>query len=87
LAAEDSSPTEVPPATNLESESVLDSDGFSFTVGPALEHSPSEDEWALNYIDVVHLDPIVEAIDADLSGFISIQEANMFAVGRPKGWR
>ncbi|KAF6764123.1 hypothetical protein DFP72DRAFT_414528 [Ephemerocybe angulata] len=57
------------------------------TLGIDLSRDSAEDEqWALNYIDVVHLDPIVEAIDDDFSGFISILEANQFAIARPRSW-
>ncbi|KAF5325410.1 hypothetical protein D9619_010003 [Psilocybe cf. subviscida] len=50
--------------------------------------SPSEDPnaWLLEYIDVAHVRPIVEAMDADGSGFISVKEINTFARARPKEW-
>ena len=61
------------------------------TVG---ENAPSDvaagvdpDIWLLKYIDVTHVRPIVEAIDEDGSGFISIKEANKFALSKPKGWK
>ncbi|KAF8970853.1 hypothetical protein BDZ97DRAFT_1789054 [Flammula alnicola] len=43
------------------------------------------DEWVLEYIDVAFVQPIVEAMDEDGSGFISVKEANNFALARPKG--
>lgn len=43
--------------------------------------------WLLKYIDVAHVRPIVEAMDEDGSGFISVKEANKFALSRPAGWR
>ena len=46
-----------------------------------------EDLWVLNCINVAHVQPIVEALDEDGSGFISVKEANKFAGSRPKGWR
>jgi hypothetical protein len=51
--------------------------------------SPSEDlnGWLLEYIDVSHVRPIVEAMDADGSGFISVKEINQFARARPKEWK
>lgn len=51
--------------------------------------SPAEDPngWLLEYIDVAHVRPIVEAMDADGSGFISVKEINTFARARPKEWR
>jgi hypothetical protein len=46
-----------------------------------------EDLWVLNCVNVAHVQPIVEALDEDGSGFISVKEANKFAGSRPKGWR
>jgi hypothetical protein len=45
------------------------------------------DAWALEYINVVHVPPIVENIDDNASGFVSIKEANTFALARPPLWR
>lgn len=41
----------------------------------------------LEYIDVAHVGSIVEAVDTDGSGFISIKEINTFVRARPKEWR
>jgi hypothetical protein len=46
-----------------------------------------EDLWVLDCINVAHVQPIVEALDEDGSGFISVKEANKFAGSRPTGWR
>jgi hypothetical protein len=79
---------ELPPSTDLESSLLKPiNEGETLLLGADLEREMPEDEWALEYIDVVHLDPIVAAIDDDFSGYISIREANRFAVARPKGWR
>ncbi len=45
-----------------------------------------DDRWTLEHINVAHLQPILEAIDDDGTGFISVKEANTFAIQRPKGW-
>jgi hypothetical protein len=45
------------------------------------------DAWVLEHINVTHVQPIIEAIDQDGSGFISVQEANKFALSRPKGMK
>lgn len=45
------------------------------------------DTWVLKHINVSHVQPIIEAIDLDGSGFISVQEANKFALSRPKGMK
>jgi len=46
-----------------------------------------QDLWVFDYIDVQHVQPIVEAMDEDGSGFISVKEANKFALSRPKGMK
>lgn len=43
--------------------------------------------WLLEYIDAAHVRPIVEAMDADGSGFISVKEINMFGRSKPNAWR
>ncbi|KAJ7151760.1 hypothetical protein C8R43DRAFT_886602, partial [Mycena crocata] len=53
---------------------------------PPPDAQPEDDRWALAYINVAHLQPILEAIDDDGTGFVSIREANDFAVSRPAGW-
>ncbi|KAF8996216.1 hypothetical protein BDQ17DRAFT_1364614 [Cyathus striatus] len=45
-----------------------------------------DNTWALQYLDVSHFRQIVDAIDEDSSGFISIKEANKFSLARPKHW-
>ncbi|KAJ6610468.1 hypothetical protein B0H10DRAFT_411247 [Mycena sp. CBHHK59/15] len=44
------------------------------------------DEWALEYINVVRLQPILEAFDDDASGFVTVAEVNTFTTLRPLGW-
>ncbi|KAF9445936.1 hypothetical protein P691DRAFT_777225 [Macrolepiota fuliginosa MF-IS2] len=45
-----------------------------------------DDRWALEYFNLSNIQPILEAIDDDGTGFISIREANTFASERPMGW-
>ncbi|KAJ7617951.1 hypothetical protein FB45DRAFT_932998 [Roridomyces roridus] len=45
-----------------------------------------DDRWALAYINVTHLQHILEAVDDDGTGYVSIKEANDFATSRPEGW-
>ena len=45
------------------------------------------DAWTLEYMDLMHVQPIIEAFDDDASGFITVQEVNQFTTSRPKGWR
>ncbi|KAJ3833971.1 hypothetical protein F5878DRAFT_645514 [Lentinula raphanica] len=49
-------------------------------------HVPEVDQWAINYLDISHVQSILEAIDDDGTGFITIKEVNKFALSRPKGW-
>ncbi|KAH9953093.1 hypothetical protein BC827DRAFT_1273837 [Russula dissimulans] len=44
------------------------------------------DAWAIKYIDIARLQPILEAIDDDASGFITIGEMNRFTASRPIDW-
>ncbi|KAJ3559705.1 hypothetical protein NP233_g11198 [Leucocoprinus birnbaumii] len=52
----------------------------------ATEPVAGNDQWTLDYINVGNVQPIIEVIDDDGTGFISIKEANTFAAERPKGW-
>jgi hypothetical protein len=45
------------------------------------------DEWALKYICVFRVQPLIEAIDDDVSSFITISEINKFTASRPNHWR
>ena len=54
-------------------------------LGQHIETDP--DDWALTYINVPYLQPILEAFDDDASGFITISEVNRFTAARPRDWR
>ncbi|KAF8510368.1 hypothetical protein BU17DRAFT_55442, partial [Hysterangium stoloniferum] len=45
-----------------------------------------EDEWALGYINVFRVQPLMEALDRDVSSFVTVVEANEFAADRPLQW-
>ncbi len=45
-----------------------------------------DDSWALAYIDIAHVQPIMETVDDDGTGFISIKEVNTFVTSRPPDW-
>lgn len=45
------------------------------------------DKWALAYLNILHVQPILEAFDDDGTGFVSVKEANEFTSSRPKDWR
>lgn len=69
----------LPPTPDSPENPAADTDLIDSPVNP-------DDRWTLEHVNVAHLQPILEAIDDDGTGFISIKEANTFAVQRPKGW-
>ncbi|KAH9955358.1 hypothetical protein BC827DRAFT_878060 [Russula dissimulans] len=48
--------------------------------------SQNPDAWAIRYINISRLQPILEALDDDASGFITIGEVNSFTSSRPVDW-
>ena len=50
-------------------------------------HAPREDEWALQYITVLRVQPLIEALDDDVSSFVTVAEVNAFTAARPQTWR
>jgi hypothetical protein len=55
--------------------------------GPSSEANPNSDEWALSYLNMHWLQPIIESFDDDASGFITVAEVNAFTDARPLDWR
>ena len=53
----------------------------------AISSSTNPDAWAIKYIDVMRVQPILEAFDDDASGFITVTELNRFTSSRPVNWR
>ena len=45
------------------------------------------EEWALGYININWVRKLVEALDGDASGFVTIKEVNDFTCSRPLDWR
>jgi hypothetical protein len=62
---------------------------FRMYVNGLKQHSYEDkgDEWTLAFINMLNVQPVIEAFDFDVSGFISIREANELASLRPKSWR
>ena len=52
----------------------------------ALSLQFKQDDWALKYIDIMRSQQLIEAIDADLSSFITIREINEFTSAKPPEW-
>ncbi len=46
------------------------------------------DQWTLAYLNIAHVQPILETVDDDASGFITIKEINTFTniKSRPPDW-
>ena len=61
-------------------------DGPDMGANP-ISSSTSPDVWAIKYIDVLWVQPILEAFDDDASGFITVGEVNRFTSSRPIDWR
>jgi hypothetical protein len=53
----------------------------------SIHNSRNPDAWAIKFIEVTRLQPILEAFDDDASGFITISEMNRFTSSRPHDWR
>jgi len=53
----------------------------------AINNSTDPDAWAIKYVDVMWVQPILEAFDDDASGFITVTEVNRFTSSRPADWR
>lgn len=57
---------------------------------PPIERSPAEIAeagWALRYVNVFRVQGLIEALDDDVSTFVTVAEANAFTAARPKTWR
>lgn len=57
-------------------------------IGNADPATPEEEDlWALEYITIHRVQPLMEALDADGSSFVTVDELNAFSTSRPEGWR
>ncbi|KAI0301375.1 hypothetical protein BC826DRAFT_989073 [Russula brevipes] len=52
----------------------------------AISSSSNPDAWAIKFIDIMWVQPILEAFDDDASGFITVSEVNRFTSSRPADW-
>ena len=64
-------------------------DQFDFSINKAPNEAVSGDQWALEFLSVGWLDPIMEAFDDDVSGYVTIAEVNRLMDMRPSSlsWR
>lgn len=59
-------------------------------IGPNVLKTPGitpEDAWAIEFLSRSHLSPLMEAVDPDFSGHVTIKEINDFTSSRPREWR
>ncbi|KAJ7659287.1 hypothetical protein DFH06DRAFT_439081 [Mycena polygramma] len=76
----------VDPTVSLPTDSPPRAPSPTSSVGEYHLHEADKhdsDQWALAYINVAHLQPLLDVIDTDGSGWINIAEANHFARLRP----
>ncbi|KAH7099790.1 hypothetical protein BKA62DRAFT_278356 [Auriculariales sp. MPI-PUGE-AT-0066] len=45
-----------------------------------------QDRWAIEYVTLTRVRPVLEAFDDDASGWISVKEANVFTASRPQNY-
>ncbi|KAJ2968464.1 hypothetical protein NUW54_g13209 [Trametes sanguinea] len=66
----------------------LDDQQRAVASGSVSQRPVNEEEvWALRCLDLKNLQRIIEVLDYDASGFVTIQEVNQFTTSRPEGWR
>jgi hypothetical protein len=53
----------------------------------ASPNTTNNDAWALRFITVQRVQPLIEAIDDDVSSFVTVSEINAFTSAAPQGWR
>lgn len=51
-----------------------------------IAHVRVEDDWALQYLTLSRVQPLLEALDDDVSSLVTITELNDFVDARPKDW-
>ena len=68
-------------------ESAKDSNNVATIAASALPETSVEDMWALEYITMDKIQPLIEALDDDGSSFVRVNEVNEFTSSRPDGWR
>ena len=76
-----------PAITNTTSSTNAPAELVNNTDTTLLPDTPAKDSWALEYINVRLVQPLIEAIDDDASSFVTVSELNNFTSSRPEGWR
>ena len=47
----------------------------------------AEDRWTLEHINLLRIQPLLEAFDDDASTWVTVAEVNTFTQSRPRDWR
>ena len=87
MVATNTSSADAPPETPVEAPVEAPMETVNKTDTDLLPDTAVEDSWALEYVTVRLIQPLVEAIDDDGSSFVTVNELNEFTSSRPKGWR
>jgi hypothetical protein len=56
-------------------------------ISVASSNVADDDVWALRFITVQRVQPLIEALDDDVSSFVTVSEINAFTSAAPEGWR
>ena len=59
---------------------------MSDSIGSSDHPEFASDSWALKFLGMSYRKALLEAIDIDHSGFISVQEINKFTEAKPAGY-
>lgn len=59
----------------------------AFQIARRLANTKVADLAILEYVNMRHIEPILEAFDDDGSGFVTIREVNEFSKAKPSDWR
>ncbi|KAF8341567.1 uncharacterized protein EI90DRAFT_1754640 [Cantharellus anzutake] len=83
----DQSPTSARPLSPVDSEAAhAQVDISDADMTPEEIEETLADKWCLQYLNITHAYPIMEAIDDDDSGYIRTSEINDFTSSTPMGW-
>jgi hypothetical protein len=50
---------------------------------------PKRDEqlqWAIQFVSINRMQPLIEALDTDVSTYVTVSEVNAFTSARPSDW-
>jgi hypothetical protein len=62
-------------------------DNSSNIISAASSNVDDDDVWAIRFITVQRVQPLIEALDDDVSSFVTVSEINAFTSAAPEDWR